>query len=333
MVGFIILAVGLNSCTGKKKEELRQEVMRLTTEINAGLAQTRQATEALDAKFEELFASTPLEDVSVEGMDVSEGDRFAFFDNTFYYKMNKEKADIPLMIAFGARPVDDITRKKMRLVETLSSAVKQSANSTPYIERMSFFAKTYNFTISYPFYDIISVVPPKFDYEPTFWFQWTLQEKNPERKTLWIPEPFIAIGPEGWLLSVYSPVYHRETVEGVIATDVSIYQRTNDLLHDNPHALLLVSGETLVIGSTPSCKPLKIKTIKQYDYLEQLRKNPETSEEFKLSHESQPADLQRLARKIKQQTEFTITMYENEYFVTVGRLEEVELYMIGLLEL
>ncbi len=182
--------------------------------------------------------------------------------------------------------------------------------------------------------DVASVLPRGLDL-PTvsqaFWMRGVLPETNPHQKPYWKPYVWIGQAGEGLLMGVSAP-YKAERDVDYLCVDNTFFLNPyiENKLSGVEGNIVVLDAMTTVVDSTGE---QLFKTLPEFDYLEQLRKNPTYGKEFRLPHESQSTDMQTLGKAILDgKNRFEHSINDTTYLVVVSPVPEVNFYVVGLVE-
>ena len=133
----------------------------------------------------------------------------------------------------GYYPVNEKIKRAVYFTEPLDTLFKQLVARYPEIVQL-YYNDRFSLNRIYPYFDVLSQYEAKMDI-PSFNFYYLADEKhNPERKSLWLSEPYVDPAGRGWMVSAIAPVYYNDTLEGVPGIDVTINTITKRYVLDNP---------------------------------------------------------------------------------------------------
>jgi len=189
--------------------------------------------------------------------------------------------------------------------------------------------------VAYPWSDVVSSIPPDFQYHKIFWYYLGDKKHNPEKKLVSTGEPFAEILGNGFIKVYIAPIYDNEQFKGVCNSDVYVTPLARETLRKYKTPLLFVSAETTVLGANEKAIGiLGVKMLREFEYVKQLQKNEFASDEYKLNYDSNAPWLKSIGAGIKSgNTKFEIKVKGTAYHVTVKALpHQDDLYVIALLQ-
>jgi len=323
--GFLLILALLNGCESSIGI-MKKEVEQVTKEINEYFVYAREAAEKIAYKMEELLKNKDKYDLSIDKMDYEKGGKYRFYEKTMYYKATNDGG--AAFCATGAIAVNNEIKRRIRLLENMEPLLKKISR-----EAIVYFILGQNtLGMSYPFIDFISSLPPKLDYRKFPWYYLADEKHNPEKRVVWMDFPFVVLHGGGWVCDVLKPVYYKNKLEAVVCNEVYLTTLARKFFQNKDSILLLVTGQSSVIGASPMArKELKIKVLREYEYLQQIKENRFVQEEYNLTYKDNPSDIQELGRRISNEKYFDITINGKRYYVYKSALpEQTNLMIIGL---
>ncbi len=331
----IIIMISINSCTSKK-QNLVFATKKIANEMNQGFAPVKKLVQRERNLAIEIFSNIKNYDTSTDKMNIENGGKYKLFENTIYYKPIDD-GGCALFVS-GLTPLNNEIKQKVRLLENMCSLMKSVVNESPVITDTWINIEELNIGYTYPYFDMLSILPLKLDISKLdYHIKCIKEEANPKRKIMWEmyaeAEPMISMVGEGWTMALAAPIYIKNKLFASVQVGLTVSSFINHYIGNSEHMIMIVSKKSYLIGATQLCKNnIKLKMLR-HDYLEQLKQYPKLTEEYKMSHEKQHPDLRRLAKKIKEETEFNIKIQGKNYFVVVENVPEVNFYVVGLHEI
>jgi len=180
----------------------------------------------------------------------------------------------------GVHPVDEKIKKIVYFTEPIDSNFKALVEKYPEIVQL-YFNDKYSYNRIYPFFDVLSQYEAKMDI-PSFNFYYLADAKhNPDKKSVWVNEPYVDPAGRGWMVSAIAPVYFADSLVGVPGIDVTINTITKRYIQDsigsmtviidNHGGIVAAQEEIINMFSFPPLYDHKyIETIKQDTYRKEL---------------------------------------------------------------
>ncbi len=359
----VILLLGGCGDDKQRLQDARQEVERLAAKINDAFVTARDNTLLRKAIVEQAYENKDQYDLSIEGMDVSEGGVYKWFEEYVYYPV-EDKFDGKGMITFissesglyidpqleyrpenfsKARQIEKdgpemaAVKQDIRLWEYILTDVTEAGDDIGYTEYVYFANPRQWLQIHNFYFDYVSAYSPKVIQEILGNLEWLVNGTpygNPEGIPLWTQDAFVAMVGEGWLETLSLPLYAHDRYIGFLNANLYPVEIAEQDFKNNNHTVLFLGSSTSLLGVSKSAKALlEVKELHDFDYLEQMKENAFVQDEFKLTHESQKPSTQEIGKKILAgEKEFEVDIKGTTYTVIVGDIPEVNFYVVGLVE-
>lgn len=325
----------LISCSDRSYIETRSEVFYITDELTKALNQMISGTDELADYVSTLHETKDEYELDLENIYSFDGGKYALFEDTVLYKPVDDGGCAVLIT--GAVKISPSLLKTIRLYENSEEKIKKFVESSDFITSSWIFDK-YSICFTYPYFDVVSTLPKELDITQLPFYETANFENNKEKKPLWTPvdEPFLGMSGEGWILNRSSPIYIDSDNElDFITTSVMQLSVVNELLINNSDNLIILLSKNLsLIGSSKRARDLlKLQVVDDDYYLEQKYTHGYLTDKYKLDHIEQRSSIRELARLVKSGNEsFLIEIDEVEYKVSIGKVYDPVLYVIGLSE-
>lgn len=167
----------------------------------------------------------------------------------------------------------------------------------------------------YPAYDAINLVDQDLDIT-SFNFYYEADEKNnPERKPLWLPDPYIDPAGRGWIVSLIAPIYDQAGLYSVLGIDFEIGQVLDPFLEDFGGNYLLVTGKgDIVAGSPQAINQLSFPPLTNHVYREAIRADNFRISDYNL-YNSKSAEVREMAQKL---------LLEGDHYFRFGKEADIK---------
>jgi len=358
-------AMSLFACSDHKKrtKETRQEVMRLAKKIDQAFVTARKNTVIRKGIVERAYENMDKYDLSIEGMDVSEGGIYKWFEDYLYYP-TKDKFDGKGMICylnsetglyldpeFEYRPENAHKARKIakdgpeiveikkliRLWEYFLVEVVEAGEDTGYTEFVYCAAPRLYLHLFSMYFDIPSAANPRFTQEIIMNTEWMIngtQYGNPEGVPKWTKDAFSGMNGEGWIENVSVPAYAHGKYIGLINNNIYPIEISKKDFKTHDQRLIFLGSSTSLLGTSESAKKLLgVKELHDFDYVEQMKINALVQDEFKLTHEKQQPYTREIGKNIMAgKKEFDVKIKGKSYTVLVADIPEVHFFVAGLVE-
>jgi len=317
----------MTNCSNVIKK-ITDDVKNANNDINNVMVKARETSIALDNFIENLYINKDKYDLSIENMDVDKGGKYKFFNGRQYHKAVNDGGPT-YIVTMDLKDYTD-SKKTIRLLENVESLIKD--NSSDYFGQ-SVLCDNYVLQL-YPWADVISVAQPNLDIKKMFWFFMADPQYDPDKKTIWLNEPFAQLAYGSWVIDVLSPFYEGDTFRGVVNCSVYLTKVGRDKLSQYSSMLLLTTQNGKVISANTKAKNiLKINILNEVEHLEQMRENKFIEEQFNLNYKVNHPDIVKFGEKLMNENSFVIKIYNKNYFVYKKNIEErPKLMVVGLIE-
>lgn len=183
----------------------------------------------------------------------------------------------------------------------------------------------------YPFFDVLSQYEPKMDI-PSFNFYYLADEThNPEKKSLWVSEPYVDPAGRGWMVSAIAPVYFDDTLRGVPGIDVTINTITQRYISDNPDNMIMILENTGIIVAAQEAvfNMLSFPPLFEHKYIETIKQDTYRKEFYNLMM-SKEEKVRGIAIDILQNKKTIIrTELQSEPItIIVAHIDELDWYLV-----
>jgi len=360
-----ICTLSLSACGGHNKstKETRQEVMRLAKKIDLAFVTTRKNTMIRKSIIERAYENMDKYDLSTEGMDVSEGGTYKWFEDYLYYstkdmfngkgminllsseaglyidpelEYKPENASKARKIAKDGSELSEI-KKEIRLWEHIIVKVMNAGKDPGYSEFVFFANPRLWLCIFSMYYDYASTINPRLTQEMLMGMEWLVNGApfgNPEGVPKWTKDVFASLTGEGWVINISVPMYAHGRYTGLVNSNLYPMEIAKKEFRNHSEQLIFMSPSASLLGISKSAKKvLDVKELHDFDYVEQMKKNVFVQDEFKLTHESQKPYTQEIGRKtLAGKKEFDVKIKEKSYTVIVSDIPEVHFFVVGLVE-
>ena len=219
-------------------------------------------------------------------------------------------------------------RKKARFTEFLDPLMIAATKTLPEIGQM-YFNDRESIARIYPYFDVVNLFDPGTDVR-NFNFYYLADEKhNPQKRAIWVTDPYVDPAGRGWLISSIAPVYLGGELQGVAGIDITLHTLTERYLADPEKLLVLVDQKGLVVATEDkAAKILQLPPLLEHKYIETIKSNTFRSEEFNLL-QSPNRVIRAAAWKImkEKQKNADVTINNHKYRIFSAPIEELDWFL------
>jgi hypothetical protein len=170
---------------------------------------------------------------------------------------------------------------------------------------------------------------------PSFNFYYLADEKhNPEKKSLWISEPYVDPAGRGWMVSAIAPVYYANRLAGVPGIDVTINLITKRYVLDNPTSMTIIidNSGAIVAAQEGTINLLAFPPLFDHKYIETIKQDTYRKELYNLVL-SKEANVRLIATEILQNKKNVVKAEIRGEKITViaEHIPELDWYILEIL--
>jgi hypothetical protein len=278
-IAFLITALLFSACNNSPKFDLAKEHKALqdkATGINNDFRKIRMEVDTLASDISELYN---FQDKIIPGINKG---KYMFASNgTFIKPVNDSGSAI---FVSGYYPINEDVKKVVYFTEPIDTNFRKLVDKYPEIVQVYYNDKSALNRI-YPFFDVLSQYEAKMDI-PSFNFYYLADSKhNPERKSLWVNEPYVDPAGRGWMVSAIAPVYFNGSLAGVPGIDVTINRITKRYILDNQESMTLIIDNTgaIVAAQESAINLLSFPPLFEHKYVETIKQDTYRKETYSLA--------------------------------------------------
>ncbi len=181
----------------------------------------------------------------------------------------------------GHVPVDDELINIVAFTAGMDEELKRITSSRPAIVQ-AYYNDRHSYNRIYPYFDVLSQYEPGMDI-PSFNFYYLADnDHNPEKKAVWVDEPYVDPAGRGWMVSAIAPVYVDGELEGVAGIDVTANSVARQFLADSDCLLLLDNESTVVSGDEKGLTLLEMPPLIDHQYAATVTADTYRREDYSL---------------------------------------------------
>lgn len=324
----IVVSYLLISCG--KSEELEHankinELKQIATSINKDFKVIREEAGELAKKIEELYVS---QDQILAKVDKN---KYEIAANGVMYKPKADGGSA--VFVSGVIPVNEEIKKIVYFTEPIEIELKKLSGKYPEISQ-SYFNDKHSYNRIYPYFDVLSQYEAGMDI-PSFNFYFMADEKhNPEKKSVWVNEPYVDPAGRGWMVSAIAPVYYNEELVGVPGIDVTINQITKRYILENPANMMMIVDKNgfIVAAQDATINLLSFPPLFDHKYIETIKQDTYRKENYNLLL-SRDMKVRQLANQIiKNKKKYVKSEINGEQITIISEyIDELNWFIIELI--
>jgi len=323
----LLLVVVFSACNNSNKIKLKNEQLALNekaSNINNDFMKIRVEVEKLAAEISSLYDT---QDQILPGIDTT---KYELASNGVFTKPLDDGGSA--IFVSGFYPVNIKIKKAVYFTEPIDPAFRALVEKYPEIVQV-YYNDEYSLNRIYPYFDVLSQYEAKMDI-PNFNFYYLADEKhNPEKKSLWISEPYVDPAGRGWMVSAIAPVYYTDSLVGVPGIDVTINQITKRYLLDEPTNMTIIidSSGAIVAAQEGIIYLLSFPPLFDHKYIETIKQDTYRKELYNLAL-SKEANVRKLAVEILRNKKDLVQAEINGEIITViaAHIPELNWYLLEI---
>ena len=224
--------------------------------------------------------------------------RYKFTPEGCYYKAVDDGG--PALWVSGVLPVDLTVQRVAWATEGIDESLRAILRDMPAVTQ-AYYNDKHSLNRIYPPFDVLSQYEPKMDI-PSFNFYYLADgQHNPERKSVWVDEPYVDPAGRGWMVSCIAPVYLQDDLQGVVGLDVTVSGIVENYLQPAGRAWALVDRKGTIVAATEvAIEVLGMPPLTDHRYINTVKSDRYRSEDYNIL-QSPDARVRDLAAAVLQQ--------------------------------
>jgi len=322
-----IFLLSLMSCNNSDNvNQKKLELNKKAEAIDNDFKKIRMEVEILSNKIAELYYKQ--KDI----LPTVDTRKYLLESNGVFYKPKNDGGSA--VFVSGFYPVNDIIKRTVYFTEPIDTAFKGLVKKYQEIVQI-YYNDKYSYNRIYPYFDVLSQYEAKMDI-PSFNFYYLADKKhNPEKKSLWVNEPYVDPAGRGWMVSAIAPVYVADSLEGVPGIDVTINTITKRYIEDSPNSMYLIVDHTgvIVAGQEVAFNFFSFPPLYDHKYIETIKQDTYRKEQYNLSL-SKDTTVRMIGQQIikSDKTQFEIKLKGDKITVITAHIPELNWYLLEIIK-
>ena len=329
VIAFFVSFLLLSFFSCNNSENLKQKKLELDKKAEAidnDFKIIRMEVETLSNKIAELYnrQSEILPSVDTR--------KYKLESNGVFYKPINDGGSA--VFVSGFYPVNDLIKRIVYFTEPIDTSFKTLVDKYQEIVQI-YYNDKYSYNRIYPFFDVLSQYEAKMDI-PSFNFYYLADKKhNPDKKSLWVNEPYVDPAGRGWMVSAIAPVYVADSLVGVPGIDVTINTITKRYIEDSPNSMYLIVDHTgvIVAGQEVAFTIFSFPPLYDHKYIETIKQDTYRKEQYNLSL-SKDAAVRQIGQQIikSENNQFEIDLKGDKITVLTAHIHELNWYLLEIIK-
>jgi hypothetical protein len=278
-IALVLLAVFFFSCKQSPKFDLAKEheaLQKQAENINNDFLKIRLEVDSLVTGIAKLYER---QNEILPNIDKK---KYQLADNGVFTKPIDDGGSA--IFVSGFYPVNESIKKIVYFTEPIDQDFKALVNNYPEIVQV-YYNDKHSINRIYPYFDVLSQYEAKMDI-PNFNFYYLADEKhNPEKKSLWLEEPYVDPAGRGWMVSAIAPVYFRDSLVGVPGIDVTINLVAKRYLPEKPESMTMIidNSGAIVAAQEGAINLLSFPPLFDHKYIETIKQDTYRKDSYNLA--------------------------------------------------
>ncbi len=296
-IGGLLLWAGLSGCGNRdaaRVEESRDKLETLALKINTDFSLIRMEVKNLAGFIEKVYENR---DAHLAGVDRS---LYETTENGAFYK-HTDDGGAALWVS-GHTPLTPEIKEIALFTEAVDPELIRICDAFPEVVQ-AYYNDRHSLNRIYPFFDVLTQYEPRMNI-PAFNFYYLADAAhNPERKALWVNEPYVDPAGRGWMVSAVAPVYRGEETAGVPGLDVTINTITDRYINEQDRNIMLLDGNGVVVAAHAEMIALfSLAPLTDHRYMDTIREDTYRRDDYSLL-KSRSREIRAMARRILEKGE------------------------------
>ena len=325
----LLLAYVLCACEGNQKFDIEKEQKALqgkANSINSDFMRIRMEVDSLAKKIAKLYEN---QDKILPGIDTK---KYLLASNGVFTKPVDDGGSA--IFVSGYFPINETIKKSVYFTEPIDTVFKALVNKYSEIVQV-YYNDEFSLNRIYPYFDVLSQYEAKMNI-PSFNFYYMADAKNnPDRKSLWLSEPYVDPAGRGWMVSAIAPVYFKGHLVGVPGIDVTINRITKRYILDNQENMTVIIDNVgnIVTALEMAINLLSFPPLFEHKYIETIKQDTYQKETYNLAL-SKNIQVRNVADQIlKSRKELIETEINNEKITIIATfIPELNWHLLEILK-
>lgn len=323
----IIIMISLSACSTKISTEDLSEVDKLNTSISTELKIYTEEVANVAIQLEEIYGLSESERMGL--ISKVDENQYALSKSGVFYR--KDVSEGSAVFVSGYTPVNDVIKNVVYFTEGIDLTFKTIVEKYPEIAQV-YYNDEHSYNRIYPSFDVLTQYQPKMNI-PEFNFYYLADiEHNPERKAVWVKEPYVDPAGRGWMISTIAPVYSADYLNGVAGIDLTIIEITEKYLQSEELFMITSDGIVVTISEKISTI-LSLPVLKNHRYIETIKSDSYMVDDFNLM-KSKTEDVRNFAQMIINSNENIVLVDIDgvEYRVSKSNIDELDWIILKMVK-
>ncbi len=322
LLAFISLSCNQNNINEKNKQENLIKIKELSNKINNDFIPIRNEVSKLAELIQYLYQNQA-------NINCNDENLYELSKDGVYYK-NKNDGKSAVFVS-GYIPINKEIKRIVCFTEPLDTFFIRSLKENNAFAQLYYNDKN-SYNRIYPFFDVLTQYEKKMNI-PSFNFYYLADYKhNPEKKAVWVNEPYVDPAGRGWMVSTIAPVYYNNEMVGVSGIDVTINQITDKYFKTENQDIIIADASGIIVSANEQIiNLLNLPTLINHKYFETIKQDTYKKEDYNLLQNKNKNIRIAFENIIKNKSEFEkLSIDDTNYFLYVSVIKELNWFVVKI---
>lgn len=287
----VMMCFGFISCGGgeRKKQAAETELLRVVENISRDVNVISEEVEKLAHLIESVYRDA---EKILPRVDKK---KYRMTDSGAFYK-TVDDGKSALWIS-GYIPVSEDMKKIAYFTEALDDKFERIVKEIPEVVQV-YYNDRNSLNRIFPPFDVLSQYSPKMNITAFNFYYLADAAHNPDKKAVWVNEPYVDPAGRGWMISAIAPAYVGGRLVGVPGLDVTVNTITERYILPNSKNIMLLDQRGVVVSADEYLINLfGLPSLVKHKYLTTIQSNQYRSDDYNLL-KSKSKPIRMLAEKL-----------------------------------
>ncbi len=325
-IGIIsLLVILIVTCADEKITLKKQNRLKKTaTKINAEFVKIRKEVNRLADKIQRLYSP----DIASKTLAQINRSKYEVHSTGVMYKP-KNDGKSSVWVA-GNKTITPSIKEIVFITEPMEHELQRITEKFPEIVQ-AYYNERHDYNRMYPFIDVLAHLPVSLNVKQFNFYFLADSAHNPEKKPVWVDEPYVDPAGRGWMVSAIAPVYVNNQLEGVAGLDVTINTITKRYIDEAKENLMILDKNGVVVTTNDFLTGLfTLPTLKNHKYLETIKLDTYKTDNYNLLKSKNP-DVRQLAQKIYTEDIKKLYFQNKKYLILIESIPEMNWKLLNVI--
>jgi hypothetical protein len=286
LMGTLSISLLATACSGSTEVEKKSSqnesgkasssvVVEMAGKINTEFADLKVHIDSLAEETAKLYQ----EEVKSETLKSVDKSQYELAESGVFYRTDYEEGAV--YVSSHVELTDEM-KDEVYATEPLDATLKKIVEEDNGIDQ-AYYNNSFSYNRIYPGFDVLTTYPQEFVIPELNFYADANEENNPEKKSVWLEEPYVDPAGRGWMVSLIKPVYVEDELVGVPGLDITINSLTDKYIAESEKHLAIFSSEgTLIVGDKLIVEAFGMPTMKSHKYLETIKSDTFVPDEYNI---------------------------------------------------